>query len=337
MTNTIRLALDGMGGDDAPASVIGGAAIAAQKNRNIAFSIYGDKERLGFLVAQHPALNSNNTSILHTSEYIAGDENPVSAIRRRNTSMRRAIEAVTNGDADGVVSSGNTGAYMALAKILLGTIPGVVRPAIATIFPTIRGATVILDIGANLQCEKIHLAQFAIMGNVYAKEVLGLDTPTVGLLNIGSEEIKGHPVLKETAQTLKETPHIDFYGYVEGNDISAGTVDVVVTDGFTGNVVIKTAEGMGQFINTLLRKAFGQSFVTKAVGFFGLPIFRKVKKHLDPSRYNGAMFIGLDGIAIKSHGSATAEGFANALHVAQRMANHDFNQQIAYDIRHIPQ
>lgn len=336
MTEKVRLALDGMGGDNAPQAVIEGAALSAKKNPHLTFVIYGDEAQLAPLVQAHPSLQKNNTSIVHTEEYIAGDENPVKAIRRRGTSMRLAIESVKNGETAGVVSSGNTGAYMALSKIMLGTIPGILRPAISTIFPTIKGPIVLLDMGANLQCEKMHLAQFAVMGSVYAKEVLGVDNPTVGLLNIGSEETKGHPVLHETAKILRQTPTINFYGNVEGNDISMGTVDVVVTDGFTGNVVIKMAEGMGRFITTLLREEFGRSIITKASGLFGLPIFGKVKKRLDPSRYNGAMFIGLDGIAIKSHGGASAAGFANAINVAQKMSQHDFNQQIATGINAIP-
>lgn len=336
MTQKIRLALDGMGGDNAPQAVVEGAALSAKKNPYLSFVIYGDEAQLLPLVQAHHALQKNNISIVHTENYISGDENPVKAIRKRSTSMRLAIESVKNGETACVVSSGNTGAYMALSKIILGTIPGILRPAISTIFPTIKGPIVLLDMGANLQCEKMHLAQFAVMGSVYAKEVLGIENPTVGLLNIGSEETKGHPVLQETAEILRRTPTVNFYGNVEGNDISAGTVDVVVTDGFTGNVVIKTAEGMGRFITTLLREEFGRSIMTKTSGFFGLPILGKVKRRLDPSHYNGAMFIGLDGIAVKSHGGTGAAGFANAIHVAQKMSCHDFNQQIATGISKIP-
>jgi glycerol-3-phosphate acyltransferase PlsX len=231
--------------------------------------------------------------------------------------MRLAIDAVADGRADGVVSAGNTGALMAMAKFVLTMLPGIDRPAIASFFPTRRGETVMLDLGANVECDAENLLQFALMGDVFARAVLGLIEPTVGLLNVGSEDLKGNDAVREAAARLREaiTP-IHFYGFVEGDDIAAGTVDVVVTDGFTGNIAVKTAEGTVKLFAEFLESAFRHSLPARIGYLFARGALRKLRMRSDPRRYNGAIFLGLGGIAVKSHGSTDAFGFANAIGVA---------------------
>jgi glycerol-3-phosphate acyltransferase PlsX len=228
-----------------------------------------------------------------------------------------------------VVSAGNTGALMAMAKFVLKTLPGVDRPAIASFFPTLRGESVMLDLGANTECTADNLVQFALMGSIFARTVLGLTEPTVGLLNIGSEDVKGNETVRAAATRLKETPFPGrFYGFVEGNDIATGTTDVIVTDGFTGNVALKTAEGTAKLYTEFLRRTF-QSSLTARIGYLlARSAFQKLKARTDPRRYNGAMFLGLRGVCVKSHGGTDAIGFANAIGVAANLATNGFNEKI---------
>lgn len=321
-----------MGGDYAPHSVIEGAALALKKYSNTFFTVFGDQNLLDPLIEAYPILKGK-CDVVHTDVFVTNSDKPAAALRVKDSSMRLAIEMVERKEADGVVSGGNTGAYMALSKIIFRTIPGISRPAIATIFPTQTGQSVMLDMGANLQCDENILLQFAIMGNVYAKDVLNIKNPTVGLLNVGSEEMKGHPELQAAANLLKQVPDvINFHGYVEGNDISAGTVDVIVTDGFTGNIAIKTAEGFSRMVFRDLKAAMTSSLITKIGLVFSAPAIRIMRNKFDPQHYNGAMFIGLNGVAIKSHGSAEAPAFANAIGVAHKMIFHEFNKQIERDL-----
>ncbi len=234
--------------------------------------------------------------------------------------MRLAIEAVADGRADGVVSAGNTGALMAIAKFVLKMLPGIDRPAIASFFPTRRGESVMLDLGANVECDEENLVQFALMGDVFARTVLGLIEPTVGLLNVGSEDMKGNDAVRGASARLRDvvTP-IHFYGFIEGDDIAAGTVDVVVTDGFSGNIAVKTAEGTAKLFGEFLDAAFRHSLSARIGYLFARRALRKLRMRSDPRRYNGAIFLGLGGIAVKSHGSTDAFGFANAIGVAVDM------------------
>jgi len=247
--------------------------------------------------------------------------------------MRLAIDAVAEGRADGVVSAGNTGALMAMAKFALKMLPGIDRPAIASFFPTQRGESVMLDLGANTECDAENLVQFALMGDVFARTVLGLVEPTVGLLNVGAEDLKGNDAVREASARLRlaMTP-IRFYGFVEGDDIAAGTVDVVVTDGFTGNVAVKTAEGTAKLFSEFLDAAFRHSLLARFGYLFARGALRKLRMRSDPRRYNGAMFLGLDGIAVKSHGSTDAFGFANAIGVAIDMRVNGFLDKIRADL-----
>jgi len=250
--------------------------------------------------------------------------------------MRLAIDAVAGGEASGVVSAGNTGALMAIAKIVLRTLPGIDRPAMAAIGPSARGDVVMLDLGANVQCDTRNLVQFAIMGDVFARTVLGLPAPSIGLLNVGSEEVKGDDILRDAAEILRGS-HIapQFHGFVEGDDIAAGTTDIVVTDGFTGNVALKTGEGALKLIGQLLRQVFSGSIAGRLAYVLVRPSLDRLREWLDPRRYNGAVMVGLNGVVVKSHGGTDAEGFAHAIDVAMDMVVHRFNDLIRQDLARI--
>jgi glycerol-3-phosphate acyltransferase PlsX len=329
----ITIALDAMGGDGAPAIVLKGAEIALQRHPGVRFLLFGAEEEVRPLLTKLPGLRQAAT-LFHTSEIVAADAKPSLALRTgRQSSMRLAIDAVADGRADGVVSAGNTGALMAMAKFALKMLPGIDRPAIASFFPTQRGESVMLDLGANIECDAENLVQFALMGDVFARTVLGLVEPTVGLLNVGAEDLKGNDAVREASARLRlaMTP-IRFYGFVEGDDIAAGTVDVVVTDGFTGNVAVKTAEGTVKLFGEFLDAAFRHSLLARVGYIFARGALRKLRMRSDPRRYNGAMFLGLGGIAVKSHGSTDAFGFANAIGVAIDMKVNGFLDKIRVDL-----
>ncbi len=329
MNPRLTIALDAMGGDHAPGMVIAGADIARERYPKATFLLFGDQSRLEPLLDRRQALRAVST-IEHTTDVVANDAKPSQALRSgRRSSMRLAIEAVANNQANVVISAGNTGALMAMAKLVLKTLPGIHRPAIATFFPTQRGESVMLDLGANAECTADNLVQFALMGSVFARTVLGLLEPTVGLLNIGSEEVKGNDSLRTAASRLRATPMpMHFKGFIEGNDIAAGTVDVVVTDGFTGNVALKTAEGTAKLYTEFLRRTFRASFMAKLGYLLARSAFKKLRMRTDPRRYNGAMLLGLGGVCVKSHGGTDALGFANAVCVAIDLVVNGFNERI---------
>lgn len=327
------IALDAMGGDNAPGIVIDGAALACQEFPELRFILFGDQARLAPLVAAHPSLQARAT-LRHTPDVISADLKPSLALRQgRGSSMRLAINAVADGEADCVVSAGNTGALMATAKFVLKTLPGIDRPAIASLMPTQKGNAVMLDLGANIECDAENLVQFALMGAIFCTTVLGRANPTIGLLNIGTEELKGHDEVRVAAAILRERPIPGrLIGFVEGNDITAGTVDVIVTDGFSGNIALKAIEGTARLISHFLREAFAASLMARIGYLFARGAFRHLKKRADPRRYNGAMFLGLQGVCVKSHGGTDGEGFANAIGVAHNLVTHNFNDRIAEEL-----
>lgn len=329
MSELITIALDAMGGDDAPHIVVAGANIARRRHPDARFVLFGDETDLTARVAKQRGL-SDFVEIRHAPEGVAADAKPSQVVRSgQETSMWRAIEAVKEGQADGVVSAGNTGALLAMAMLVLRRLQGIDRPAIASFFPTLRGETVMLDLGANIRCNERNLVEFAIMGEVFARTVLGIENPTVGLLNVGAEETKGNDALKEAAQLLRELDLPgEFVGFVEGDDIPAGAVDVVVTDGFTGNVALKTAEGTAKLINAFVRETFRNSFWAKIGYIFAKRSFDKLRNRSDPRRYNGAMFLGLNGVCVKSHGGTDAVGFATAIGVAIDMVKYGGNASL---------
>ena len=320
MSERVTIALDAMGGDAAPRIVVAGANIARERFPHVDFAMYGRAGEVEPLLENMDKLRQV-TTFVHCDDVISGDEKPAVALRSgRASSMRLAINAVQEGSAQGIVSAGNTGALMAMSKFVLKTLPGVSRPAIASYFPTMRGESLILDLGANLNCDADNLVDFAVMGSAFARSVLGILEPSYGLLNVGSEEKKGHEYLHEASAILRthDLPG-EFYGFVEGDDIGKGTVDVIVTDGFTGNIALKTAEGTAKLINQFVREAFRSSFMAGLGYLLARSAMQKLRIKLDPRRYNGAMFLGLNGIAVKSHGGTDALGFANAIGVAVDM------------------
>lgn len=328
MSAPLVLALDAMGGDAAPKMVLKGVKIARKRHPNVHFLLFGDEARLAPLLKKKLR---KVCTIRHAPDVVTGDAKPSQAVRQgRQSSMWLAIKAVKDGEAAGIVSAGNTGALMAMAKLSLRTLPGIDRPAIATLLPTIRGESVMLDLGANTECAANNLVEFAVMGEVFSRTLLGIDRPSVGLLNIGSEDLKGTDSLRQAATILREQKlgTMDYYGFVEGDDIGKGTVDVVVTDGFTGNVALKTAEGTAKLYSQFLKDAFKASLVAKIGYLLARRALESVRKRTDPRRYNGAMFIGLNGVCVKSHGGTDALGFANAIGVAVNLVSNDLNSKI---------
>ncbi|GAB5470959.1 MAG: phosphate acyltransferase PlsX [Rhodospirillales bacterium] len=331
MSTSLTIALDAMGGDKAPAIVVKGANIARQRHPEARFILYGRQAEIEPHLAKLTQL-AKVCEVIHTDERVASDTKPSVALRSgRQSSMRLAINAVKGAEADAVVSAGNTGALMAMSKFVLRTLPGIDRPAIASFFPTHRGESVMLDLGANVQCDAGNLVDFAIMGRAFARAVLGLPKPTHALLNVGSEEIKGHESLQEARSLLAQIDPEGFKGYVEGDDLSRGTVDVIVTDGFTGNVALKTAEGTAKLISEYLNRTFRSSLFASLGYLLARQAMQKLRKRLDPRRYNGAVFLGLNGIVVKSHGGSDALGFAHAVSVAIDMVKNRVNETIAKD------
>jgi phosphate acyltransferase len=324
-----------MGGDRAPAVVVDGLEIAAERHPSARFLLVGDEAQIAPLLARHKRASAACT-VRHAPDAIGNEMKPTAALRARRSSMRLAIDAVAGGEASGVVSAGNTGALMAIAKIVLRTLPGIDRPAMAAIGPSARGDVVLLDLGANVQCDTRNLVQFAIMGDVFARTVLGLPAPSIGLLNVGSEELKGDDILRDAAEILRSS-HIapQFHGFVEGDDIAAGTTDVVVTDGFTGNVALKTGEGALKLVGQLLRQVFSGSIAGRMAYVLVRPSLDRLREWLDPRRYNGAVMVGLNGVVVKSHGGTDAEGFAHAVDVAMDMVVNRFNDLIRQDLARI--
>lgn len=330
----LPIALDAMGGDHAPASVLRGAEMAIVRHPGSKFILFGNRYILEPIIAGMPLLKSH-CEIVHTEAVIAGDDKPSHAVRRgRDSSMWLAIESVKHEKSCAVVSAGNTGALMAMSKLILRTLPGISRPAIAALFPTLRGECVMLDLGANVESDARDLFHFAVMGDAFARAVLGLSRPKIGLLNVGSEELKGRDEVKGAMEMLKACQlDLNFHGFVEGNDIAEGKVDVVVTDGFTGNVALKTAEGTARLIRTYLKDAFNSSPVAKMGGLLAMGALGAVKDKLDDRKRNGAMFLGLNGIAVKSHGGADAYSFCNAISVAIELVAHHINARITQEIK----
>lgn len=328
MSVGFTLAVDAMGGDNAPDVVVAGLDIAAERHPGARFLLVGDEARLAPLLARYKRAQALCT-VRHAPHVISGDMKPTAALRLRGSSMRVAIDAVAAHEASGVVSAGNTGALLALAKIVIKTLPGIDRPAMAAIGPSARGDVVMLDLGANVVCDTRNLVEFSVMGDVFARTVLGLTSPTIGLLNVGSEELKGSDTLRLAAETLRQS-HLapQFHGFVEGHDIAAGTTDVVVTDGFTGNVALKTGEGALKLVGTMLREVFSSSISAKLGYLLVRPGLERLREWLDPRRYNGAVMLGLGGVVVKSHGGTDAQGFAHALDVAMDMVVHRFNDGI---------
>jgi glycerol-3-phosphate acyltransferase PlsX len=318
--------------------MVAGAAQSWRRRDDLSFILFGDERAIRAELAKYGGLASVVT-VVHCDDVISGDDRPREAIRRAKTSsMGRAIAAVKEGEAQAMVSGGNTGAMMAMAKLALRTMPGIHRPALAALLPTL-GANdlVMLDLGANTECDTDNLVQFAVMGAAYARVVLELERPRVQLLNIGTEEMKGTDELRDAAAILRGSEHLHmrFDGFIEGDKLSRGDVDVIVTDGFSGNIALKSLEGTARFVTDLLRRAFTSSVRSKIGFLISRPATELLRHHLDPDNHNGAVFLGLNGLVVKSHGGASAAGVANAIRVAARMVREDLTRKIAEDLANV--
>lgn len=329
------IAIDAMGGDEGVRVMIEGAALARRRHDTFRFLLVGDEVRIKAALEQHPNMRGAS-EILHCEDVVGGEEKPTQALRRsKTTSMGLAVNAVKQGDAGAAVSAGNTGALMAMSKLALRTMPGIDRPALAAVMPTLEEDDVVmLDLGANTEANARNLVQFAIMGAAYSRILTGRDEPRVRLLNIGTEEIKGTDSLRDAATQLQKATDLamSFDGFVESDKINRGQVDVVVTDGFSGNIALKAIEGAARFVTDLLRAAFTSSLRSKVGFLVSRPATELLKHHLDPNNHNGAVFLGLNGVVVKSHGSATAAGVANAVAVAASLLENNLTQRITQDV-----
>lgn len=338
MTTSPRIAIDAMGGDEGVRVMIAGAALARHRHESFKFLLVGDEVQIKAALENHPNLRAAS-DILHTTEVVTGDDKPSQALRKsRGSSMGLAINAVKAGEAAAAVSAGNTGALMAMSKLALRTMPGIDRPALAALLPTLGDTDVVmLDLGANTECDARNLVQFAVMGAAYSRILYNSEKPRVRLLNIGTEELKGTDSLRFAAQHLRESPelHMAFQGFIEADKINRGECDVVVCDGFSGNIALKSIEGAARFVTDLLRRAFTSSIRSKFGFLVSRPATELLKHHLDPNNHNGAVFLGLNGVVVKSHGSASIEGVANAVKVAARLVEDDITTRIAQDLEQI--
>jgi glycerol-3-phosphate acyltransferase PlsX len=332
LSRELTVSIDAMGGDAGPGIVVAAIARAAVRHPLVHFLLHGDEAQLKPLFARRAKLLAR-VDIVHASERVRMEEKPSQALRRgRNTSMWHAIESVEKKDADVAVSAGNTGALMAMSKYHLGVLEGIDRPAIAALWPTRRGQSVVLDVGANVESDAPQLVDFAVMGEAFARAIIGLERPTVGILNIGAEDVKGNEAVRGAAHILRNASlPIEFCGFVEGDDIADGTVDVVVTDGFTGNVALKTAEGTAKVVVHFMRTALRRSMLGLIGAFFARGALNTLRRKLDPRAANGGIFLGLNGLVVKCHGGSDAMGFASAIDMAVAMAKADVIARIVAD------
>ncbi len=335
MPQKVRIALDAMGGDHGPSVVVPGAALALKQHPDSTFILVGDRAKIEPLLAAHPQLKGASR-LVHTDVAIRMDDKPSQALRngRWKSSMWLAIDAVKKGEADVAVSAGNTGALMAMAKFNLKTLPGIERPVIAALWPTLKGSSIVLDLGASIGADAESLVDMAVMGSAMARVLYGLDRPSVGLLNIGVEEVKGLEPVREAGRILRENPppHIDYIGFVEGDDIGRGKANVVVTEGFAGNIALKTAEGTAHQFADYLKHAISQSVWSKIGYLLARPAFRMLRDKMDPRKSNGGVFLGLTGVVIKSHGGTDPEGFAAAIDMGFNMVRHELLAKIGETI-----
>ncbi|KRR23832.1 phosphate acyltransferase [Bradyrhizobium lablabi] len=331
MPQKVRIALDAMGGDVGASVVIPGAAVSLKRHPDSEFLLYGDSKLIDAELAKHPALKAASR-VIHTDVAISNDEKPSHALRRgrKTSSMWLAIDAVKRGEADVVVSAGNTGALMAMARLHLRTLPGIDRPAIAALWPTVRGDTVVLDLGASIGGDAHHLVSLAEMGSAMASVLFNIERPTVGLLNIGREEMKGHEEIREAAEQLRamNLPQLNYVGFVESDDIGRGAVDVVVTEGYSGNIALKAAEGTARQMSEFLRNALTQNWLRRLGYLLARGAFQALRAKMDPNKSNGGMLLGLKGLVVKSHGGISAEGFAYAVDVGYEMVRCDLLTKI---------
>ncbi|MEF8793531.1 phosphate acyltransferase PlsX [Thiohalorhabdus sp.] len=329
----MRIALDAMGGDHGPSVVVPAAAAVVERQPDLELDLVGLEEAINPALAQHGLENHPRIAVRAASQVVAADDDVAQAMRnKRDSSLHVANKLAKSGDVEGVVSAGNTGALMAVSRFILKTLPGIDRPAIATFLPTRDSRVLMLDLGANVDCNSDHLFQFAVMGEVATRAVYGVEKPSIGLLNIGEENIKGNDVVKVAGQLLRDS-QLNYFGNVEGRDIFTGKCDVIVADGFVGNVALKTSEGTAELIAHFLRQAFSASWMAKTAAFLASRVLKDFKRRVDHREYNGAMLLGLNGIVVKSHGSADAHAFSKAIEVAASEARNNVNHRITHELQ----
>ncbi len=333
--SNLVISVDAMGGDNSPRIVVEGINIAHKNNPDIKFLLFGDEIKVSEEMKKFPQLREYCT-LIHATEVVKNEDKPSQVIRNKNTSMYMAIDAVRKGDAKAIISAGNTGALMAISKMILKTIQRIHRPAICTNIPHKNGMCVMLDLGANTECSAVNLAEFAIIGNILARHTLGIERPRIALLNIGAEEMKGREEIHQAAKMIKNT-HLDlnFIGYIEPHQIAEGYADVIVSDGFTGNIALKTMEGTAKLVSGLVKDSIKKSIVAKIGLPFLLPVVFTLKKKMDPRKYNGAMFVGLNGLSVKSHGGTDSLGYSYAIDNAAKLVRQDFVQTIRDEVEHV--
>ena len=334
MSFMIKIAVDAMGGDNSPKKIIDGIIDHHTLKKNVFYKIFGDKDKINQFI--NDKINKTNYEIIHTVNKVSSEDSPLEAAKRgKDTSMWLAIESVKKKDCDIVISAGNTGALLVIAKLNLKMIENIDKPALSALWPNKKGMSVVLDLGANIECNAKNLFDFSIMGASLYKSLYSNETPNVALLNIGSEELKGNEIIKETYKIMndKKSEDYNFFGYIEGNELMNGDVNVIVSDGFTGNVALKTAEGTANFITDELKKALSGSLIGKISSLLNISNIRKFKKRLDPRLYNGAIFIGLDSPVVKSHGGTDYVGFSNSLDVCCKIINGNLIEKIKKNIK----
>ena len=324
----MKIAIDAMGGDHGPVVTLAGLSHSISTHPDLEATVFGSEDKVLPFLKKYALLQSNRIDFIHTTETVKMDDKPAIALRsKKDSSMRRAIDAVKNGNCSACVSAGNTGALMGIARFVLKTMPGISKPAICGTMPGIKKSTKLLDLGANVDCSSEDLLGFAIMGSILARYTSGVERPTVALLNIGMEEIKGNEQIRKTSEILEDS-NINYIGYVEGDDIFKGTVDVIVCDGFIGNIALKSSEGVAKMLSSIAREEYHKNLITKMSGLLSLPVLNNLKKRLDPRRHNGASLLGLKGTVVKSHGSADELSFANAIEVARYESTRKIPDQI---------
>ena len=335
--SSIILSIDAMGGDAGPDVVAEGLELFTRQRSDVDFLLHGQRDLIEPLLAKHKL--TDRCEIVDQPDVVSMSAKPSSALRKaRGTSMWGMIESVKQGDAAAGVSAGNTGALMAMAMLALRKMPGVHRPAMTALWPTLKGRSVVLDVGANLDADADQLVEFAVMGEAYARAVFGIERPTVGLLNIGAEDEKGPDAIKFAGEIMRtRNTGVDFHGYIEGNDISMGVVDVVVTDGFTGNVALKTAEGTARLVQRYVREALTSNLLSKAGAALASSGIRDLRTKLNPSSVNGGVLLGLNGVVVKSHGGTDAEGFATALKLSADLANSHYMEEVSSGLKRVSQ
>ncbi|MDC3070598.1 phosphate acyltransferase PlsX [Candidatus Pelagibacter sp.] len=334
MNNPIKIAVDAMGGEDSPNKIINGIKLHNSKSNQIFYNIFGDRDLIQPIINK-VELSSDNYQIIHTKNYIKDEDSPLSAAKKgKDTSMWLSIESLKNNESDAIISAGNTGALFVIAKLNLKMIEKIDKPALSALWPNKNGMNIVLDLGANVECNEKNLFDFSVMGAALHKSLFEKEESKVALLNIGSEEIKGNNIIKNAYQMLTDHKNsiFKFEGYIEGNQIMDGNVNVIVTDGFTGNVALKTAEGTANFITSELKYALNSSLIGKISAFLNIKNLKKFKKKLDPRLYNGAILLGLDKPVIKSHGSTDEVGFANSLKVCEKIIKGNLIDKIKRNI-----